>query len=128
MYIFDNYLTLAYAFLVAIWATTFLEYWKRYNATLSYEWDLARAEGQEPIRESYKIKATKMGTKRRNPTTQKSEPYVTLARKMPRNIISIVLVMFSVGVLVGAVCSIIVYRLTFEALIGTAFGAYILLC
>merc|ERR1711892_1547860 len=50
-YIFDNYLTVAYAFLVAVWATTFLEYWKRYNATLSYEWDLARAEakGQEPI-------------------------------------------------------------------------------
>ena len=93
-YIFDNYLTVAYAFLVAIWATTFLEFWKRYNATLSYEWDLARAEakGQEPIRESYKIKASNFGTKKVNPTTQKKEPYVTLARRLPRNIVSVLLV------------------------------------
>ena len=56
-----------------------------------------------------------------NPTTQKKEPYVTLARRVPRNVVSIVLVMFCVMVLVGAVCSIIIYRLTFEALIGLLF-------
>ena len=50
-YIFDNYFTLAYAFLVAIWATTFLEFWNRKNFELIYDWDLSRIdEDQEPIR------------------------------------------------------------------------------
>ena len=36
-YVFENYFTLAYAFIVSIWATVFLEFWKRKNAVLVYD-------------------------------------------------------------------------------------------
>ena len=39
-YLFDNGMTVAFACLMSFWATTFLEFWKRRQAVLSWEWDL----------------------------------------------------------------------------------------
>ena len=55
-YIFDNYFTLIYAFLVAIWATTFLEFWTRKNYELIHDWDLSRIdEEEEPVRLGFHV-------------------------------------------------------------------------
>ena len=39
-YLVDNGMTVAFACLMSFWATTFLEFWKRRQAVLSWEWDL----------------------------------------------------------------------------------------
>ena len=39
-YLSDNGMTVAFACLMSFWATTFLEFWKRRQAVLSWEWDL----------------------------------------------------------------------------------------
>ena len=38
--IWDNALTAPYAFLMSIWATCFLETWKRVNLSIQYNWDV----------------------------------------------------------------------------------------
>ena len=120
-YIFENYFTLAYAFIVSIWATTFLEFWKRKNATLVYDWDLTRVdEDQEPIRENYRRHAEKINKRRVNPTTLHHEPYVPLSDRLPRKFFSFTFVIFSILLVLGAVIAIIVYRLTVEALLADA--------
>ena len=120
-YVFENYFTLAYAFIVSIWATVFLEFWKRKNAVLVYDWDLARLdEDQEPIREKYRRTAESLKITRVNPTTLNREPYVPLAKRLPRKFFSLTFVIFCILLVLGAVIAIIVYRLTIEALIADA--------
>ncbi|TMS02881.1 Anoctamin-6 [Larimichthys crocea] len=49
--IFDNFGTLVFAVFMAIWVTLFLEFWKRYQAELEYEWDTVEfLEQEEPPR------------------------------------------------------------------------------
>ena len=43
---FDNLPTALYALFLAIWATSFLEYWKRTQAKLGYKWDVLDYEGE----------------------------------------------------------------------------------
>ena len=51
IYFFDNFSNLAYSFIISLWSITFLQFWKRQNAILDYNWDLTRKDkDQEPIR------------------------------------------------------------------------------
>ncbi|CAI2165973.1 12376_t:CDS:10 [Funneliformis geosporum] len=45
--IWDNALTAPYTFLMAVWATCFLESWKRANASIQYDWDVVDFEREE---------------------------------------------------------------------------------
>ena len=118
-YVFDNYVTLIYAFLVSLWATTFLEFWNRKNFALIYDWDLSKVDqDQEPIRHNYQVFAENKNQKRMNPVTLKREPYVTLSQRLPRQFFSVSLVIFSILLILGAVISVIIYRLAIETLIA----------
>jgi hypothetical protein len=118
-YIFDNYFTLAYALLVAIWATTFLEFWNRKNFELIYDWDLSRIdEDQEPIRQKYEEFALERKQRRINPITLRKEPYITLSQRLPRQFFSFTFLIFSVLLVLGAVISVIIYRLAIETILA----------
>ena len=39
-YVFDNYSTLALAFLMSIWSSLFVKFWRRYQAELAFRWDV----------------------------------------------------------------------------------------
>ncbi|MGH0167433.1 UNVERIFIED_CONTAM: hypothetical protein FKN15_065340 [Acipenser sinensis] len=66
--IFDNFSTLVFAVFMAVWVTLFLEFWKRYQAELEYEWDTATfLEQEEQPRPEYEAKCIH---KRVNPVTQ----------------------------------------------------------
>ena len=111
--------TPAYAFIVSIWATVFLEFWKRKNAVLVYDWDLARLdEDQEPFREKHCQMAESLKIIRVNPTNLNREPYVPLAKRLPQKFLSVTFVIFCILLVLGAVIAIIVYRLTKEILIA----------
>uniref|UniRef100_A0A8C9U444 Anoctamin n=1 Tax=Scleropages formosus TaxID=113540 RepID=A0A8C9U444_SCLFO len=69
--IFDNFGTLVFAVFMSIWVTLFLEFWKRYQAELEYEWDTVQfLEQEEQPRPEYEAKCcherinpiTKVGT------------------------------------------------------------------
>uniref|UniRef100_A0A8C7F7E4 Anoctamin n=1 Tax=Oncorhynchus kisutch TaxID=8019 RepID=A0A8C7F7E4_ONCKI len=66
--IFDNYGTLVFAVFMAIWVTVFLEFWKRYQAELEYEWDTVEfLEQEEQPRPEYEAKCNH---ERINPVTR----------------------------------------------------------
>ncbi|PWA19397.1 hypothetical protein CCH79_00018414 [Gambusia affinis] len=55
--IFDHFGTLVFAVFMAVWVTVFLEFWKRYQSQLEFEWDTVEfLEQQEPSRPEYDAK------------------------------------------------------------------------
>ena len=45
--LFDNSATLFFAVFMSLWAACFLEYWKRQNIRLAYEWNCLDFEEDE---------------------------------------------------------------------------------
>lgn len=52
-------------------ATMFLEFWKRKQATIQYDWDVAGYEMEERMRPEYEAKVK---NRRKNPITQVRQP------------------------------------------------------
>ncbi|KAF3854926.1 hypothetical protein F7725_022981 [Dissostichus mawsoni] len=60
-HLFDNVGTVFFAIFMAIWVTLFLEFWKRRQARLEYEWDLVDFEEEQQqlqLRPEYETKCT----------------------------------------------------------------------
>ncbi|KAG9475888.1 hypothetical protein GDO78_003990 [Eleutherodactylus coqui] len=69
-HLFDNVATVFFAIFMGIWVTLFLEFWKRRQARLKYEWDLVDFEEEQQqlqLRPEYEAKCTQ---KKKNPVTQ----------------------------------------------------------
>ncbi|XP_071805563.1 anoctamin-7-like isoform X2 [Asterias amurensis] len=72
-YLFDNAGTLFFAVFMSFWAVSFLEYWKRKQASLAHHWDVMDfEEDEERPRPQFAAKAPMM---EKNPITGIMEPY-----------------------------------------------------
>ncbi|CAG05526.1 unnamed protein product [Tetraodon nigroviridis] len=61
-HLFDNVATVFFAIFMGIWVTLFLEFWKRRQARLEYEWDLVDFEEEQQqlqLRPEYETKCSK---------------------------------------------------------------------
>ncbi|XP_040266577.1 anoctamin-6 isoform X1 [Bufo bufo] len=109
--IFDSFGTLVFAVFMGIWVTLFLEFWKRRQAELEYEWDTVEFLEQEeqPLPE-YEAKCTHVVV---NPITQQEEhvPYTTFGKCL-RMAFCTSAVFFWILLIVASVVGIIVYRLS----------------
>ncbi|XP_034625848.1 anoctamin-6 isoform X1 [Trachemys scripta elegans] len=109
--IFDSFGTLVFAVFMGIWVTLFLEFWKRRQAELEYEWDTVEfLEQEEHIRPEYEARCTHVVT---NEITQQEEhvPYTAFG-KCVRMAFGISAVLFWILLIVASVIGIIVYRLS----------------
>lgn len=100
---------------MGIWVTLFLEFWKRRQARLKYEWDLVDFEEEQQqlqLRPEYEAKCTQ---KKRNPVTQEMEPYLPLTSQAVRFCISGATVLFWVSLIIASMIAVIVYRLAVYA-------------
>ncbi|NXU37801.1 ANO5 protein, partial [Drymodes brunneopygia] len=114
-HMFDNVATLFFAIFMGIWVTLFLEFWKRQQARLKYEWDLVDFEEEQlqlQLRPEYEAKCTQ---KKRNPVTQETEPYLPLTSQAVRFCISGATVLFWVSLIIASMIAVIVYRLAVYA-------------
>uniref|UniRef100_A0A1B8Y3M3 Anoctamin n=1 Tax=Xenopus tropicalis TaxID=8364 RepID=A0A1B8Y3M3_XENTR len=96
-HMFDNVATLFFAIFMGIWVTLFLEFWKRRQARLEYEWDLVDFEEEQQqlqLRPEYESKCTE---KKKNPVTQEMEPYLPATSKAARFCFSGATVLFWVS-------------------------------
>jgi hypothetical protein len=117
---FDNKSTILFAVVMALWGTLFLEFWKRKQNELAYEWDLFDYEtGTQVIRPQFELKAKTAAAKAAkakeawwqvNPITMMTEPFMPLSEQIPKLSASISTVVFMVCVVVMAVVAVIVYR------------------
>ncbi|XP_076311109.1 anoctamin-4 isoform X2 [Tachypleus tridentatus] len=109
VHLFDNPATVGFAVFMSLWATMFMELWKRKQARTAWEWNLSSAEHSlEMIRPEYEAKVF---TYKFNPVTMTFEPFLPFWEKVARitGVNSLVLLMlFSVMV---AVFAVIVYRI-----------------
>ncbi|KAH7729860.1 Anoctamin/TMEM 16 [Aphelenchoides avenae] len=107
-YVFDNWSTIFFAATMSVWATLFLEGWKRYHAQLAYKWNVFDFEAEEEMmRPEFQFRRKKF---RVNPVTQQQEPYVPLTEKTMRILGSSVTVLFFILLVVALVVGVVVYR------------------
>ncbi|KAJ8007147.1 hypothetical protein DPEC_G00114530 [Dallia pectoralis] len=108
-HLFDNGATVFFAVFMAVWATVFLEFWKRRRAVLAYDWDLIDwEEEEEEIRPQFEAKYSKK--ERMNPISGKPEPYQAFTDKYSRLIVSASGIFFMILVVIAAVFGIVIYR------------------
>uniref|UniRef100_A0A8C0C240 Anoctamin n=1 Tax=Buteo japonicus TaxID=224669 RepID=A0A8C0C240_9AVES len=95
--------------------TLFLEFWKRRQARLKYEWDLVDFEEEQQqlqLRPEYEAKCTQ---KKKNPVTQEMEPYLPITSQAVRFCVSGTTVLFWVSLIIASMIAVIVYRLAVYA-------------
>ena len=131
-YLFDNPATVFFAIFMSLWATVYLEMWKRYAARITYRWDLSNFDAVEEYpRPEYlvilcqffnyfylfyysvllKARLSNVNTKKLNVITRMYEPYIPFwKRQLPYTILSASVVLLLIFVALGAVMSVIVYR------------------
>ncbi|XP_069760568.1 anoctamin-4-like isoform X2 [Narcine bancroftii] len=108
-HLFDNQATVFFAVFMAVWATVFLEFWKRRRAVLAYDWDLIDwDEEEEEIRPQFEAKYSKK--ERVNPISGKAEPHQAFTDKCSRIIVSASGIFFMICVVIAAVFGIVIYR------------------
>uniref|UniRef100_A0A8C6Q0P9 Anoctamin n=1 Tax=Nothobranchius furzeri TaxID=105023 RepID=A0A8C6Q0P9_NOTFU len=114
-HLFDNVATVFFAIFMGIWVTLFLEFWKRRQARLEYEWDLFDFEEEQQqlqLRPEYEAKCTKH---EKNPITQEMEPRLPLTSKCVRTCLSGATVLLWISLIIACIIGVIAYRLAVYA-------------
>uniref|UniRef100_A0A1S4LHD0 Anoctamin n=2 Tax=Ixodes scapularis TaxID=6945 RepID=A0A1S4LHD0_IXOSC len=115
VYLFENPATVAFSIFMALWATIFMEMWKRRQAVLKWEWKLSDLDTlSNLIKPDYEARAR---VYRLNPVTMNYEPYVPLWERILRisGTTSVLLLMLLLALI--AVFGIITYRIILTGLL-----------
>ena len=104
---FDNQGTLFLALVASVWATLFLEFWKRRQASIAQEWHLSDFEEEEQLRPEYVSTVT---TLRRNKATGKMEPYIPAGVRCRRFSVIIAVISFMILLVLAFVIGVVIYR------------------
>ncbi|XP_070686342.1 anoctamin-5 isoform X2 [Pempheris klunzingeri] len=114
-HLFDNVGTVFFAIFMGIWVTLFLEFWKRRQARLEYDWDLVDFEEEQQqlqLRPEYE---TKCSNRKLNRITQEMEPYLPITSKCARTCLSGATVLFWISLIIACIIGVIAYRLAVYA-------------
>uniref|UniRef100_A0A8D0KWB2 Anoctamin n=1 Tax=Strix occidentalis caurina TaxID=311401 RepID=A0A8D0KWB2_STROC len=125
-HLFDNPGTVFFSIFMAVWATMFLEQWKRLQMRLNYSWDLTGLEEEEEHpRPEYEIKLLQKKLKHKNITAENSNEFLcvlsqdeeklTWSDRMPGYATNFGLILFMIMLTFSAVFGVIVYRITTAA-------------
>uniref|UniRef100_A0A674J2W8 Anoctamin n=1 Tax=Terrapene triunguis TaxID=2587831 RepID=A0A674J2W8_9SAUR len=101
---------------MSLWAVTFLEYWKRMNATLAHRWDCSDFED---IEERPRPQFTAMAPMTmENPITGAEEPYFPKQNRVKRVMAGLMIIIMMIAVVVMFLISIILYRAIVSILVS----------
>ncbi|XP_025830973.1 anoctamin-4-like [Agrilus planipennis] len=113
-YLFDNPATVFFAIFMSLWATLFLELWRRKQSVIQWEWDLAGADTDEEPRPEFETSVKHFRT---NPVTKDKEPYLPLWSKAWRFFVTGSAVFLMLITVMCAVLGTIIYRLSLVSVI-----------
>ncbi|KAK3099640.1 hypothetical protein FSP39_007371 [Pinctada imbricata] len=105
---FDNDVTPFFAMAICIWGTLFLEFWKRQQNRLSYQWDVDEFEMNEPDRPEF------YGTEQKeNPVDPDGEKILNypMRYRICKLAVSGLTLLFMVCLVLCSVVAVIVYRI-----------------
>uniref|UniRef100_A0A8C3PPF2 Anoctamin n=1 Tax=Calidris pygmaea TaxID=425635 RepID=A0A8C3PPF2_9CHAR len=116
-HLFDNPATVFFSIFMALWATMFLEQWKRLQMRLNYFWDLTGLEEEEEHpRPEYETKLLQKKLKNKSIATGNDEKEkLTWSDRMPGYAANFGLILFMIMLTFSAVFGVIVYRITTAA-------------
>lgn len=107
-HLFDHEGTVFFAVFMSLWATVFLEMWRRREINLAYEWDMLHFEEEfEPPRPAFVAKAK---AKRTNPVTGKLEPYIPFSHRAGKFTCGFAIVCFMILLVIATLVGVVVYR------------------
>ncbi|KAF9409128.1 Anoctamin-7 [Podila epigama] len=104
--VFDNALTLPFALFMSIWASLFVEYWKRKSNVLAYTWNTLDFERRERARPEFKPTSTRI-----SPVTGKAELYYPRYKQLVSILMSIMVVLISIAIVVVSVGSLMIFNI-----------------
>ncbi|XP_053994706.1 anoctamin-1 isoform X2 [Hylaeus volcanicus] len=113
-YLFDNPSTVIFSVFMSLWATLFLELWKRYSAEITHKWDLTGLDAQEEHpRPQYLARLAHIKKKSLNIITNTEEPKVPFWKmKVPATILSFSVVLLLIAIAMAAVLGVVLYRMS----------------
>ncbi|XP_020637693.3 anoctamin-7 isoform X2 [Pogona vitticeps] len=107
-YLFDHPGTVFFSIFMSFWAVTFLEYWKRKNATLAHHWDCTDfQEEEERPRPEFAAMAPRM---EQNPITGMKEPHFPNHDRISRILTGSMAIIIMLCVVMIFLVSVIMYR------------------
>ncbi|XP_058443649.1 anoctamin-5 isoform X2 [Malaya genurostris] len=113
-HIFDNNFTIAFAVFMSIWATLYLEMWKRYSSAIQHSWGVTDyCSLAEPPRPQYlaRLKDSKKTIFNIVTGTQEpSPPFWT--KRLPSFLYSYSVIFLFIVLAIGAVFGIVIYRMS----------------
>ncbi|XP_053396990.1 anoctamin-4-like isoform X3 [Mercenaria mercenaria] len=111
---FDNNGTVFFAVFMSLWGTLFLEFWKRKQAVIQYNWDLVDfIKEEEPPRPEYLAKLANYPRMKVNPITGMNEPHLPFwRRRFPIYLLSYGFMLFTMCIAVAGVVGVIAYRIS----------------
>lgn len=102
---FDNSITPWVAFALCLWSSVFLELWKRRQAVLAFEWDVADFEEEEPHRPQF------FGTNERpNAITGLPELFYPFTQRLKKLALSYACSLTIISLVIACAVAIIAYR------------------
>eukprot|EP00002_Diphylleia_rotans_P018600 TRINITY_DN359_c0_g6_i1.p1 TRINITY_DN359_c0_g6~~TRINITY_DN359_c0_g6_i1.p1 ORF type:complete len:691 (-),score=174.98 TRINITY_DN359_c0_g6_i1:495-2567(-) len=101
----DNVLVPVYCIFLSLWATFFLEFWKREQATLAWRWNSAGVEEDEPVRPNFQ------GEKKVSRITGEEEIYYSPLKRAAKLAVSYPLILSILSAVIIATFGILVLRI-----------------
>lgn len=113
-YLFDNPSTVFFSIFMSLWATLFLELWKKYSAEITHRWDLTGLDAQEEYpRPLYLARLAHVKKKSVNIVTNAEEPKVSFWKmRLPAMILSFSVVLLLIVVAMAAILGVVLYRMS----------------
>ncbi|KAJ3096591.1 Anoctamin-7 [Phlyctochytrium planicorne] len=118
--LFDNEMTPVFAFLISVWATLFLEMWKRQTNYLAHIWHVHDYERRERIRPQWKF-STKY--QRKDPITDEIEYYEPRIFRFLRRLFTSLVMIAAVALNVVFIVCIIIFRAWFRSTFQGGFSS-----
>eukprot|EP00051_Salpingoeca_urceolata_P033512 m.20994 g.20994 ORF g.20994 m.20994 type:complete len:1015 (-) comp6318_c0_seq1:211-3255(-) len=105
-FIFDNGGTVFFAFFMSLWATLFIEFWKRQKNATAYHWDVMQFDETETQRPQFKSKQF-----RPNPVTGRLERYYPTKLRYRAYVVTFFTLLALLSALIISVVGVILFRL-----------------
>ncbi|XP_032895485.1 anoctamin-2-like [Amblyraja radiata] len=119
-HLFDNPATIFFSIFMALWATLFLECWKRRQMRLCYQWDLTGLEEEEERmkehpRPEYETKLLQKKQLKEKKDLNAENEKLTWRDRVLGYLGNFVSILFMIGLTFSAVFGVIVYRISIAA-------------
>ncbi|XP_049545393.1 anoctamin-5-like isoform X3 [Anopheles darlingi] len=113
-HIFDNEMTIVFSIFMSIWATLYLEMWKRYSSKIQHRWGITEyCSLAEPPRPQYLARLKNIKKTMFNIATGAQEPSPPFwTKKFPSFVYSYSVIFLFILLTIAAVFGIVVYRMS----------------